>query len=358
MPYQITRARNFYRAALIVLLAGLVGCATTPPVESFVPPVYPAPPDPARFVYERSYSFADNVERPATFGEKLQRFASGEEKKARGLVKPYDVTEYQGRIYVTDTVQRRVVVFDAAAGRYFEFGVDKPGELAKPIGIAAAGATGEVFVADVSLRRVHVYTSEGKFLRAVGNQETLQRPTGVAVNHAGTRVYIVDTGGVTSQEHRVQVYDAQSGALLQTIGTRGEGDGQFNLPVAIDVGLDGTIYVLDKMNFRVEIFNPDGSFKAKFGSLGRYPGQLASGRGIAVDKDNNIYVVDTAFGNFQIFNQSGQLLLFIGERGASGKPGQYQLPAGIHVDAQGRIYVVDQFFRKVDVYKPVVSSVS
>ena len=355
MPHKITGVHVLRRSLLpllsLLLMAAVAGCASAPPAPAFVPPVFPAPPDPARFIFERSLSFSDNVE-TTTRGDRFRMFALGEQKTVRGLIKPFGVAAYRGQVYVTDTAQRLVVEFDIARGRYREIGTDNPGQLTKPMGIDVS-SLGEVFVSDMTLRQIFVYTTEGKFLRAFGNKTLFNRPSGIAVSPDGTRAYVVDTGGVESDAHQVLVFDAQSGEHLQTIGKRGIKDGEFNMPLQAAVGPDGTLYVVDKGNFRVQAFNRDGSFARAFGSAGRFPGQFASPKGIATDAQGNVYVVDTAFGNFQIFNSQGQLLMFIGERGAGGAPAKYMLPAGIDVDEDGRVYMVDQFFRKVDVFRPI-----
>jgi DNA-binding beta-propeller fold protein YncE len=112
------------------------------------------------------------------------------------------------------------------------------------------------------------------------------------------------------------------------------------------------VYVVDGANFRVQIFESDGTYVDTFGTVGVYPGQFSRPKGVAADPDGNIYVTDTAFGNFQIFDADGQLLLFVGTRSETMEPARYMLPAGIGVDEDGRVYMVDQFFRKVDVFRP------
>jgi DNA-binding beta-propeller fold protein YncE len=347
--------RALRRMALtLCLLNGalfMAGCASTPKMEEFVPPVYPPPPADPRFIYERTLLFSSNVE-DFTTGDAIKLFATGESRKIQALVKPYGVAVYHGRVYVTDTVDREVMVFDIAGKRFFIFGDRPPGELHQPHGIAIAPARGEVYVCDNTSRRVMVYDLDGKFLRSLGSKKVFDRPTGIAASPDGTKLYVVDTGGLTSMNHHVVVLDSTTGEVLQTIGSRGNGPGQFNLPLLDAVGPDGTLYVVDGGNFRVEAFNPDGTFKLKFGGVGRLPGQFARPKGIATDKEGNVYVVDTAFGNFQIFNPQGQLLMFVGSRGEAAEPGKFMLPAGIAVDEDGRVYVVDQFFRKVDVFRP------
>ncbi len=342
--------RAFHLIATVVVLL-LTGCAASPPQpHEFEPPVYPPPPSEPRFIFERTLIYNDDVEE-YTAGMRFKQFATGSSRKLRGMVKPFDVAVHKGRVYVTDTVQRAVLLYDIPGKRFLEFGIDKPGELVKPLGIDIS-TEGEIYVADVSARRVMVYDLEGHYLRAIGSKDQLNRPTDVAVNPDGTRLYVLDTGGVNSDSHHLLVFDSASGKLLDTIGKRGKQQGDFNLPLQIAVGPDGKIFVVDGGNFRVQSFYPDGRFDFAFGSVGRMPGQFARPKGISVDNSGNIYVVDTAFGNFQIFNPAGQLLMFIGERGNAGIPGNYMLPAGIDVDENGRIYIVDQFFRKIDVFRP------
>jgi DNA-binding beta-propeller fold protein YncE len=354
-------AGSFCRQWLVVLsllttsysLLFLSGCASAPPPqETYEPaPVYPAPPDEARFIYERTLQTNEDVEQ-VTAMERLKIMATGHAPEVRGLVKPYGVAVHKGRVYVTDTAQHVVLLFDIAGGHFRQFGEDEPGKLLKPIGITVS-KQGEVYVADVSARRVVVFSLEGVYLRTLGSDELLRRPAGVAISPDGSRLYVVDVGGLDNDDHRVQVFDPQSGAHLQTIGTRGAGKGQFNLPLQAATGPDGTLYVVDGGNFRVEAFDPNGQFLFSFGEVGRFPGQFARPKGIATDAAGNIYVVDAAFGNVQIFNNKGQVLMFIGNRDRAGKPGKFFLPAGVAVGEDGRVYMVDQYFRKIDIFKPL-----
>lgn len=345
MPYQI-------RALLFALFAFglLVSCASQPPAP-FKPPIYPPPPDEPRFIYERTLRINEDVEQLSGFA-RWRELATGHTDEIRGLVKPYGLVARKGRVYVTDTAQSAVLLFDMAGSRYAQFGETDPGKLQKPVGIALS-AEGEIYVADVSARRVQVFGEDGTHLRTLGNDEMLRRPAGIAVSPDGARLYVVDVGGVDSDQHRVQVLDSRSGALIQTIGRRGVGEGEFNLPVQAATSPDGTLYVVDGGNFRVQAFAPDGQFRFAFGEVGRFPGQFARPKGIATDASGNIYVADAAFGNVQIFNPDGQVLMFIGSRDESSRPGKFYLPAGVAVDETGRIYMADQYFRKIDVFRPV-----
>ncbi len=343
-----TKARHVLSAILLLLLTA---CATAPEEKPFVAPVYPPPPAEPRFIFERTLLYNDDVEEYTT-GMRFRQYATGASRKLMGLVKPYDVAVQRGKVYVSDSVQRSVFLFDIPGKRFLEIGTRKPGLLAKPLGMDVS-VNGDLYVSDITAQRIMVYSSDGQFLRSIGNARQLRRPSDVAVSNDGSHLYVMDTGGVDSMLHQVQVYDTRNGELIKTIGRRGSKEGEFNLPIQLTVGPQDRLYVVDSGNFRVQVFDPEGNFLFTFGTVGRLPGQFARPKGIATDPSGNIYVIDTAFGNFQIFNARGQLLMHIGDRGQSGMPGKYMLPAGIDVDEDGRIYVVDQFFRKVDVFRPV-----
>ena len=312
--------------------------------------IFPPPPDEPRFYYERSIFSSADV-KPDTATDKLRRALTGEHVTGQGLAKPYSVAVHHGRIFVGDTVRRSVMVFDIPEQKFFTIGEEDPGGLLMPMGLDT-DKHGNLYVLDGNLKKVQVYDRDGNFLRTLGEPAQINRAAGLAVDADGNRVYLVDIGGVSSQEHRVQVYDAHSNALLFTIGTRGIGPGQFNLPRDAAIAPDGSIYVVDGGNFRVQKFSADGKFLSTFGSIGRQSGQFSRPKEMAIDKNGNIYVVDSAFGNFQIFNSDEKLLLAVGSRTNTLAPAKFSLPSGIAVDDDGRVYIVDQYFRKVDVFRP------
>jgi len=312
--------------------------------------VYPAPPDEPRFVFERGiYGSADVV--PLGADAELRRTLTGEAQRSEGLGKPYAVAVHRGRIFVSDSAERFVKVFDVPEGRYFKIGDDEAGPLVKPLGIDVDRA-GNLYVADATAKAVVVFDRDGHFLRKIGGPKMFDRLSSVSVDPDGARIYVVDIGGVSSEQHRVRVFDARSGDHLFDIGKRGREGGEFNLPRDVVVGKEGRIYVVDGGNFRVQIFDRSGKYLQSFGTVGKQMGNFARPKEIAADAEGNVYVVDSAFGNFQVFNADGELMMFAGERAERDAPGRYMLPSGIAVDEDGRVYVVDQWFRKVDVFRP------
>lgn len=315
------------------------------------PLIWPQPPDQPRFAYETVLRAPADVGVKESPGNKWIRKLPGavDPLTQPAFVKPAAVVARNGRIYVADTISKLIVVFDVPRRKLFRFGMRDPGLLAKPTGLALDGEM-NVYVADTLQRKVLVFDSLGLFLRSVGDPTDLERPTGVAVSRDGERIYVIDRSNDVSNHHQVVIY-GKNGEKIKVIGSRGVGNGQFNIPLQGAVAADGTLYVLDSGNFRVQAFDRDGNFLSAFGSPGVNLGNLARPRGIAVDDDGNIYVSDAIFNNVQIFKPDGQLLLTIGGPANKSNPGQYGLLSGIAVDETRRLYIVDQLFNKVEVIR-------
>ena len=339
-------------ASGLLLSAALTGCAAPPPEEDPFDPsslVYPPPPETPRFYYDRTI-WGSNSVTEETSADRFRRFATGESIRGQGFAKPYGVFAHEGRIFVSDTVSRRVHAFDYPRKRYYTIGTKGVGRLRKPFGLAVDDA-GNLYVVDGTTKRVMVYDLEGNYQTAIGIDSGLERPVGIAVSPDGDRIYVVDTGGVSSRNHGVHIFDRR-GNKIRAVTTRGSEEGEFNLPKDCALGPDGNLYVVDTGNFRVQVFDGEGNFLRTFGEAGRYPGQFGHPKGVALDRDGKIYVSDTNFGIFQIFNNEGRILMAVGNRSDDGGPGTFLLPAGISVDVDGRIYVVEQFFRKTEVFRP------
>lgn len=345
------RKVEMLRMPVLVLAMALTGgCATgLKETTEEAPLVFPPPPDEPRLIHEMTLVASTQV----TAGEDASWRAklTGEVDRGEAFGKPFDVSVCRGTVFVSDTVLRRVLVFDFPAKRFYKIGESEPGALYKPLGLATDSQC-RVYVADATLRRVMIFEKSGSFVGAIGGPEWFHHLSHVTVKADGSRLYVVDTGGVDTQDHWVRVFNGVSGEHLRDIGTRGREEGQFNLPRDLELTDDGKLYVVDGGNFRVQVFDESGAFLSKFGSIGSRYGQFSRPKGIAVDSAGNVYVSDTAFGNFQIFNAEGQLLLFVGGRSNEPGPARYTLPAGIDVDEDGRVYFVDQFFRKIDIYRP------
>jgi DNA-binding beta-propeller fold protein YncE len=324
--------------------------------------VWPDPPQTPRIRYIRSIRhMADVKGEPSWLGRIAQGvFGSSREK----LLKPYGVaTDGLGGVYVADTGKGIVYKFDLESAkvlRYSEFETCDPSarsggsffsrlfsktprmRLMSPIGVAADGRGG-LYVSDSILNKVFVFDEKGRCIRAFGEDETLLRPSGIAVNRRLDRLYVADTAG-----HRVVAY-ALDGEKLFEFGQRGEKPGDFNYPTNIFVGADDRVYVTDSLNFRIMIFTSEGELLSYFGSLGRVSGSFNKPKGVAVDSEGHIYVVDAMFDNVQIFDAEGRLLLAFGGSGTG--EGEFWLPSGIFIDDRDRIYVSDSYNTRIQIFQ-------
>ncbi|WP_310448744.1 6-bladed beta-propeller [Sulfuritalea sp.] len=314
--------------------------------------VFPLPPDEPRFVFERTIRGSADVT-PETDEGALRRALTGVASvENQPLVKPYAVAVYRGKVLVTDSAARMVRVFDVPGQRHYQIGdADVENTVLKPLGVDV-DRSGIVYVADATRNQIMVFDIEGKFLRRIGDPKMFKRLSSVTVSPDGSRIYVVDIGGVDSDQHRVRIFDTRNGQHLFDIGKRGSNPGEFNLPRDVAIGKDGRIYVVDGGNFRVQIFDKDGKFIKTFGQAGKQLGDFARPKEVAVDSIGNVYVADSAFGNFQVFNADGELLMFVGDRSEKDVPAGYMLPSGITVDENDRVYFVDQWFSRVDVFRP------
>lgn len=353
--------RELRYAASMFLLPGLIvlgGCVTVAKRDldkvgrADRTLVFPAPPDDPRFVFERAIRNSADVV-PEADESALRRALTGSGSVAgEPLNKPYSIAVHKGKIFVSDTVGRKVRVFDVPAQAYYSIGEDDgDGRIAKPLGIDVDGA-GNLYVADATQKQILIFDNKGKFLRKIGGPKYFERLSSVTVDEAGERVYVVDIGGVSSDKHVVRVFNGRTGEHVTDIGKRGSGDGEFNLPRDVAIGKDGRLYVVDGGNFRVQIFDRNGKYIKSFGSVGKQLGNFARPKEIATDRQGNVYVADTAFGNIQIFNPDGEMLMYIGERSEQDIPAGYMLPSGVAVDEDGRIYFVDQWFARIDIFRP------
>ena len=127
-------------------------------------------------------------------------------------------------------------------------------------------------MSDSVTRRVYVFNEKGKFLREIGTDNIMQRPTGIAIDKASGTLYVVDT-----LASKILVYGLD-GRHIKTIGEYGGGNGQFNRPTFIALGRDGNLYITDTMNIRVQIIDKQGKFVGKFGRRGQSAGDLANPR--------------------------------------------------------------------------------
>ena len=107
--------------------------------------------------------------------------------------------------------------------------------------------------------------------------------------------------------------------------------------------------MVDALNFRVQVFDREGTFKYSIGEIGDSTGAIFRPKAVSVDSEGDLYIVDALWGVVQVFNRQGQLLYYFGAKGTHA--GQFQLPSGLFIDRQDRVFVVDSFNRRVQEFQ-------
>jgi len=166
-------------------------------------------------------------------------------------------------------------------------------------------------------------------------------PYGVAVSPGGN-VYVTDRNN-----NRVQVFDS-NGNYLNKWGSAGAGNGQFNGPHGIVVDSSGNVFVADTFNHRVQKFDSSGAYLGQFGGFGSGNGQFNTLYGLAKDASGNIYVADTGNQRIQKFNNSGVYQSQFGSAGSGN--GQFSNPTNLAIASGGNIYVADNLNNRVQVF--------
>ena len=192
-----------------------------------------------------------------------------------------------------------------------------------------------ILVADSFNHRIQIFTTEGEFVRSVGEKGhgplQFNYPAGIAVHPSGL-VFLAD-----SSNHFIQVLHPDL-SFAHMFGSKGSGPGQFDGPNDVACDSSGIVYVTDYYNHRVQLFSADGQFISSFGSRGSQPGQLDRPRGICIDSTDTVYVTD--YNRVSAFTTSGQFLKCFGEK--ESEEGKLNYPTRIAVDnTTGNIYVCD-----------------
>jgi DNA-binding beta-propeller fold protein YncE len=128
---------------------------------------------------------------------------------------------------------------------------------------------------------------------------------------------------------------------VRSFGTEGSGPGQFMLPLGVAVARDGTAYVADTFNNRIQVFGSSGEHQGSLGTEGAGPGQFNTPFAVAVDRRGRLFVADTGNRRVQRIDPStGEAELVFGEGGSG--PGELAFPTGLAVDGDGDVLVVDR----------------
>ncbi|HEY7389931.1 MAG TPA: peptidyl-alpha-hydroxyglycine alpha-amidating lyase family protein [Bryobacteraceae bacterium] len=202
----------------------------------------------------------------------------------------------------------------------------------------AFDSRGHLFVLNRGPQPLLEFDSDGTFVRALG-EGMFTRSHGLRIDREGN-IWATDVGA-----HVVFKFSPQ-GEVLLTLGTKGQAgewneaaqSHHFNEPNDVAIADNGDIFVVQghtpgRGDPRVLKFDPQGKFLKTWGGRGTGPGQFAVAHGIAIDSKGQLWVTDRENQRVQIFDQNGQ---FIGELKYAG------LPCGLAI-GRDNIYMVNGF---------------
>ena len=251
-------------------------------------------------------------------------------------------TDAQGNVYVfhRGDAAKPILVFDQA-GKFVRSLGDGMFPFTHGLRIDPAG---NLWATDVTNHTVVKMSPEGKVLLTLGergvtgdDERHFNKPTDVAFAPNGD-VYVSDGYG----NSRVVMFDA-AGRFLRAWGKKGTGEGEFDLPHAVRLDSKGNVYVADRENKRVQVFDPDGKFLRQFAS-GVAP------YGLFVTPDDAVFVADGVAHRVVKLDGDGKVLAKWG--GGGREPGKFLMPHGITVDRAGAVYVAEITGARVQKFEP------
>ncbi len=275
---------------------------------------------------------------PIELGELALDFVSAWGSQGAGpgeFNEPRDIAvDGEDRLYVADTGNRRVQVFDSE-GQFITSWEGGEEEFVEPLALVV-DSRGDLYVLDSEPGWIYRFATDGTPLgRFAGPDARFFHPRGLAIDEAD-RLYVADTGGC-----RVVVYNT-AGERLSQLGWKGGGPGEFLEPT--DVALDGrgAIYVVDTSNQRVQHLDPWGGYRAEWPipAAGPY-----NGSHLTLAPDGSLLMTAPERHRIQRYSPDGTLL---GEWGSLGMAvGQFGTPVGLAIDQAGNVYVTDTLNHRV-----------
>ncbi len=214
----------------------------------------------------------------------------------------------------------------------------------KPTGLGVA-ADGRVFAADTHYSRVVVFSPQGELLGTVGSAGEgpgqFRLPTDVAVDSRGF-IYVSEYGG----NDRISKF-TPDWQFVTSFGGPDAGPARQKRPQAIRIAPDDTLWVADSCNHRICRFDADGRLLTAFGRPGDGPGELRFPYGLDLLSDGSLVVCEYGNNRLQRFSPDGRSLGTWGRPGRG--PGQLAYPWSLVVGAEDRIFVIDSGNNRVQV---------
>jgi predicted membrane-bound mannosyltransferase/sugar lactone lactonase YvrE len=213
------------------------------------------------------------------------------------------------------------------------------------------GPSSEEVIADPYEGKEVILTADSVIGSEGSSPGQFKRPRDLAFAPDGT-LYVADT-----DNHRIQHLN-RDGSVLHTWGSFADisqgaaPGGTFYEPWGIAVDEDGFVYVADTWNHRVQKFTPEGEFVKMWGYFGQaeQPDAFWGPRDVAIDPQGRVLVSDTGNKRIVSFDADGNFVFEFGGQGF--EAGEFYEPVGLTVDNQGRLFVADTWNQRIQSFQP------
>lgn len=249
-------------------------------------------------------------------------------------------------IYVSDSGNSRVQKLDLSM-QYIET-IGGPGQLLSPNQIVTH-SSGVYIVTSTSNHQLQVFdpAAPSIAIQTVGNLRSapgvFSSPSGLDVDFENEELYVAN-----AYNHRVEVLDVETGAFKRSFGQLGFGAANGDMLVPTDILVqDNQVLVSNRFLHKVSIFDKAGLELGSFGSYGTDPGQFDQPYGMAGDSEGSVYVVD--FGNNRLQKFDSGLNVLWSTAGYGAGPGQMWAPIRVIVTKDGRVLVAEAFNNRIQV---------
>ncbi len=249
------------------------------------------------------------------------------------------------RVYVFTRGDHPVIVFDRDGNVVDSWG---EGVFGFPHGIST-GPDDSIYCADMGDHTVRKFTPDGRLLLTLGSAnnpaprwsgDEFNQPTHLAVSSRTGDLFVSDGYG----NSRVHKYSPE-GEHIMSWGSSGIDPGQFVIPHNIEVDKDDNVYVADRENHRIQVFDTDGKLQHIWHDIWKPAG-------ISLAPDGNLYIAELMGEAYfvdapdvghrvSVYTLGGDLVTRVGEPTLGEGEGEFVAPHGIATDSHGDVYVAE-----------------
>lgn len=215
----------------------------------------------------------------------------------RDMREPNGFVFHKDKIYVCDTRNDKILVFNLDGSLDFKFGGGGRGygKLDDPIRIVADN-NNRIYVANQGNSVISVFSDEGVLYDYFSISSDRTNIVDMIIDR-NNNIYVLDDRNCNIKKF------SNEGKLLATISRKGSANNELDNPVSIFIDETDRIYVADEGNHKIVVFNTEGGYLSRLGSRGTGRGQFRNLEKVFVN-DSKLFALDTRNRNIQVFNIS------------------------------------------------------